>query len=165
MTPKAGHPVSRGLSKPFRAYDEFYYNLNFDKSCNHCYPLTTAIPTKQNMIRYGSSKFWNRQAEEKLGTPQALIWCKDPPEGARGLDLWAGIITVTGQSTITGPSFSIPSHGYRELRSLKVASLPYRLPWKNLTKILNRIWITLKSWSYQQDLLQTRTCILAFAWA
>ena len=38
MTPKAGHPVSRGLSNPVRAYDEFYYNLSFDKSCNHCYP-------------------------------------------------------------------------------------------------------------------------------
>ena len=41
MTPKAGHPVSRGLSKPIRAYDEFYYNLRFDQSCNHCYPLAT----------------------------------------------------------------------------------------------------------------------------
>ncbi|MBT3540245.1 MAG: SGNH/GDSL hydrolase family protein [Opitutae bacterium] len=90
MTPKAGHPVSRGLSKPIRAYDEFYYNLNLDKSCNHCYPLATAIPTKQNVIRYGSSKFWNRQAEELLGTPQALLWCKDPKEGARGAGFVGG---------------------------------------------------------------------------
>jgi hypothetical protein len=90
MTPKAGHPVSRGLSKPIRAYDEFYYNLSFDKSCNHCYPLATAIPTKKNVIRYGSSKFWNRQAEEQLGTAQALLWCKDPKQGARGAGFVGG---------------------------------------------------------------------------
>ena len=90
MTPKAGHPVSRGLSKPIRAYDEFYYNLNLDKSCNHCYPLATATPTKQNVIRYGSSKFWNRQAEELLGTPQALLWCRDPQTGARGAGFVGG---------------------------------------------------------------------------
>jgi hypothetical protein len=90
MTPKAGHPVSRGLSKPIRAYDEFYYNLNFDKSCNHCYPLATATPTEKNVIRYGSSKFWNRQAEEQLGTAQALLWCKDPKQGARGAGFVGG---------------------------------------------------------------------------
>ena len=90
MTPKAGHPVSRGLSKPVRAYDEFYYNLSFDQSCNHCYPLATAIPTHKNVIRYGSSKFWNRQAEELLGTPQALLWCRDPKTGARGAGFVGG---------------------------------------------------------------------------
>jgi hypothetical protein len=90
MTPKAGHPVSRGLSKPIRAYDEFYYNLSFDKSCNHCYALATAVPTRKNVIRYGSSKFWNRQAEEQLGTAQALLWCKDPKDGARGAGFVGG---------------------------------------------------------------------------
>ena len=42
------------------------------------------------MIRYGSSKFWNRQAEEQLGTAQALLWCKDPKKGARGAGFVGG---------------------------------------------------------------------------
>jgi hypothetical protein len=91
ITPKANHPVSRGIDS-LTAYDEFYWNLNFPKSadCKHCYPLATAIPTQKNMIRYGSSKFWNKQAEEKLGTPQALLWCSDPEKGARGAGFVGG---------------------------------------------------------------------------
>ena len=36
------------------------------------------------------SKFWNRQAEEQLGTAQALLWCKDPKQGARGAGFVGG---------------------------------------------------------------------------
>ena len=86
---RKGHPVGRGV-KVLTAFDEFYWNLNFPKNCNHCYPLATATPTEQNMIRYGSSKFWNKNAEEKLGTPQALLWCSDPEKGARGAGFVGG---------------------------------------------------------------------------
>jgi len=86
---KEGHPVSRGV-KELTAYDEFYWNLNFPTNCQHCYPLATATPTEKNMIRYGSSKFWNKLAEEKLGTPQALLWCSDPEKGARGAGFVGG---------------------------------------------------------------------------
>ncbi len=86
---RKGHPVGRGV-KELTAFDEFYWNLNFPKNCNHCYPLATATPTEQNMIRYGSSKFWNKNAEEKLGTPQALLWCSDPEKGARGAGFVGG---------------------------------------------------------------------------
>lgn len=88
---KEGHPVSRGV-KELTAYDEFYWNLNFPdpEKCKQCYPLATAVPTEKNMIRYGSSKFWNKQAEEKLGTPQTLLWCSDPEKGARGAGFVGG---------------------------------------------------------------------------
>jgi hypothetical protein len=86
---KEGHPVSRGV-KELTAYDEFYWNLNFPTNCQHCYPLATATPTEKNMIRYGSSKFWNKLAEEKLDTPQALLWCSDPEKGARGAGFVGG---------------------------------------------------------------------------
>ena len=91
IKPRKNHPVGRGVGS-LTAYDEFYWNLNFPsgKKCNHCYPLATAIPTEKNMIRYGSSKFWNKQAEEKLGTPQALLWCSDPNQGARGAGFVGG---------------------------------------------------------------------------
>ncbi len=39
------------------------------------------MPTAKNMVRYGSSKFWNRLAADKLGTAQELIWCRDPADG------------------------------------------------------------------------------------
>ena len=90
MVPKKGHPVARGLSGSVKAFDEFYWNLNFDGQCQHCYPLATAIPTKKNMVTYGSSKFWNKQAADKLGTKQALLWCRDPEEGARGAGFVGG---------------------------------------------------------------------------
>ena len=91
ITPKKNHPVGRGVNS-LTAYDEFYWNLNFPdpENCKHCYPLATAIPTEKNMIRYGSSKFWNKKAEDKLGTPQALLWCSDPAKGSRGAGFVGG---------------------------------------------------------------------------
>jgi hypothetical protein len=42
------------------------------------------------MVRYGSSKFWNRLAANKLGTKQELLWCRDPKSGARGAGFVGG---------------------------------------------------------------------------
>jgi hypothetical protein len=91
IQPRDNHPVGRGVGK-LTAYDEFYWNLNFPdiEECKHCYPLATATPTEQNMIRYGSSKFWNKKAADKLGTPQALLWCSDPEKGSRGAGFVGG---------------------------------------------------------------------------
>jgi len=89
ITPRKNHPVGHGV-KELTAYDEFYWNLNFPENCTHCYPLATAIPTEKNMIRYGSSKFWNKQAADQLGTPQALLWCSDPAKRARGAGFVGG---------------------------------------------------------------------------
>lgn len=88
IAPKEGHPVGSGLSKPVTAYDEFYWNLDFPKDCEDCYPLGLATPTEKNMVRYGSSKFWNKEAADKLNTPQALLWCRDP----KGLPRGAGFV-------------------------------------------------------------------------
>lgn len=90
MVPKDGHPVARGLSGSIKAFDEFYWNLSFDKSCKDCYPLVTATPTPENMVTYGSSKFWNKDAADKLGTAQSLIWCRDPENAPRGAGFVGG---------------------------------------------------------------------------
>ena len=90
MVPKDGHPVARGLSGSIKAFDEFYWNLSFDKSCKDCYPLVTATPTPENMVTYGSSKFWNKDAADKLGTAQSLIWCRDPADAPRGAGFVGG---------------------------------------------------------------------------
>ena len=90
MVPKDGHPVARGLSGSIKAFDEFYWNLSFDKSCTECYPLATGTPTPENMVTYGSSKFWNKDAADKLGTPQSLLWCRDPADAPRGAGFVGG---------------------------------------------------------------------------
>jgi len=90
MQIKDGHQVARGLSGSVKAFDEFYWNLNFDKDCPHCHPLATAAPTAKNMVRYGSSKFWNKDAADKLGTEQSLLWCRDSKNGARGAGFVGG---------------------------------------------------------------------------
>ena len=90
MVPKDGHPVARGLSGSIKAFDEFYWNLSFDKSCTDCYPLATGTPTPENMVTYGSSKFWNKDAADKLGTPQSLLWCRDPADAPRGAGFVGG---------------------------------------------------------------------------
>jgi putative heme-binding domain-containing protein len=90
MVPKDGHPVARGLSGSIKAFDEFYWNLSFDKSCKDCYPLATGTPTPENMVTYGSSKFWNKDAADKLGTAQSLIWCRDPADAPRGAGFVGG---------------------------------------------------------------------------
>ena len=90
MVPKDGHPVARGLSGSIKAFDEFYWNLSFDKSCKDCYPLATGTPTPENMVTYGSSKFWNKDAADKLGTAQSLIWCRDPENAPRGAGFVGG---------------------------------------------------------------------------
>ena len=90
MVPKDGHPVARGLSGSIKAFDEFYWNLNFAKDCKDCYPLATGIPTPENMVTYGSSKFWNKDAADKLGTPQSLLWCRDPADAPRGAGFVGG---------------------------------------------------------------------------
>ncbi|MCM8537538.1 MAG: c-type cytochrome [Lentisphaeraceae bacterium] len=90
ITAKSGHPVGRGIHKPVKVYDELYWNLHFDKDCNDCYQLASATPTRENMIRYGSRKFWNKSAAEKLGQKQALIWCHDSKNGIRGAGFVGG---------------------------------------------------------------------------
>ena len=90
MVPEDGHPVARGLSGSIKAFDEFYWNLSFDKSCKDCYPLVTGTPTPENMVTYGSSKFWNKDAADKLGTAQSLIWCRDPADAPRGAGFVGG---------------------------------------------------------------------------
>jgi len=90
LVPKRDHSVARGLQSTLKVYDELYWNLNLDTENSQVYALATAIPTRQNMVRYGSSKFWNRLAADKLGTKQELLWCHDPETGARGAGFVGG---------------------------------------------------------------------------
>ena len=90
ITPKKGHAVARGVELPLKVYDELYFNMNMKENCADCYPLATAIPTAENMIRYGSNKFWSQSAADQLGKEQALIWCHDAKNAGRGAGFVGG---------------------------------------------------------------------------
>jgi len=88
----ATEEVARGLDKPFTAYDEFYFNMEFPtkKECDCCRPLAVATPTPDKIVRY--INMWNKYGEDCLGKEQALMWCRDPKvdEGGRGVGFVGG---------------------------------------------------------------------------
>ena len=88
MEGKKDHPVSRGLDGPLKAYDEIYYNMRFPTDCEHCYPLVTAVPEPERMVRY--INLWNEHGDACFGKPQALMWCSDPKTGGRGIGFTGG---------------------------------------------------------------------------
>lgn len=78
------------------------------------------------MVRYGSSKFWNHLAAKKLGTEQALLWCRDPEVGARGAGFVGGhyhsnwaiddyrkmiLNTIAWVARVDVPAEGVPSKG------------------------------------------------------
>ena len=88
LAPKAGHPVGNGIDKPVKAYDEFYFNMRFPTDCDECYPLVTASPQPDRMVRY--INLWNEHGDAAFGKPQALMWCRDPKSGGRGIGFTGG---------------------------------------------------------------------------
>lgn len=81
------HPVSHGVS-PFRAEDEFYFNIEMDSSCKHCLNLVKATPTEKRITNYNN--LWSDKGKAQLGKSQALMWARDSKDGAgRGLG-WVG---------------------------------------------------------------------------
>ena len=87
ITALKNHPVSQGVS-PFKAHDEFYFNIQKDSECNHCLELASATPTAESITNHNN--LWSDQGEAALGTSQSLMWARDPQDGAgRGLG-WVG---------------------------------------------------------------------------
>lgn len=87
LLPNADHPISAGIKDPVKALDELYWNLNFSP---HHLALAQATPTPQNIAQYGGLKFWNRDAANKLGTPQTVLFGYEAPHGARGVGFTGG---------------------------------------------------------------------------
>ena len=46
------HPISNGITDLVRAYDEFYYNMRFQKDRDRVLDLVTAVPTENRLKRY-----------------------------------------------------------------------------------------------------------------
>lgn len=90
ITPKRGHPVGRGVKPGFRSFDEYYWNMRFPtgQECGCCYPLATSVPSPEKIVRY--INLWNAHGERTMGTEQALMWCRDPKAGGRGVGFVGG---------------------------------------------------------------------------
>lgn len=90
MTPKAGHPVGNGIQDKITAYDEFYWNMRFPtkQECDCCHALATATPAPEKIVRY--INLWNEHGVATMNKPQALMWCRDPETGARGVGFVGG---------------------------------------------------------------------------
>ena len=87
ITALKNHPVSNGVA-PFRAEDEFYFNMQKDNECEHCLALASATPQAEDITNHNN--LWNDQGKAALGTSQALMWARDPQDGAgRGIG-WVG---------------------------------------------------------------------------
>jgi putative membrane-bound dehydrogenase-like protein len=82
------HPVSNGVTDLVRAYDEFYYNMRFQKDRDKVYDLVTAAPTKDRLKRV--INLWNQNGVDGIGKPQTLMWGIDRPDGGRGVGFTGG---------------------------------------------------------------------------
>ncbi|MEN8695476.1 MAG: ThuA domain-containing protein [Akkermansiaceae bacterium] len=84
LTAAPGHPVSRGVEKPIKVLDEFYYNMRFaDKAI----PLATAIPDEKKLKPIN---LWNKNGPAGFGKPQTLLWGFEKPDGTRGAGYTGG---------------------------------------------------------------------------
>ncbi|SHI69088.1 Trehalose utilization protein [Rubritalea squalenifaciens DSM 18772] len=92
MTAKQDHPVGNGLPNKITAYDEFYYNmrkLHPKGDCDCCMYLAVATPTPEKIVRY--INLWNEHGDACFGTPQGLMWAREPGDGqGRGVGFVGG---------------------------------------------------------------------------
>lgn len=92
ITMKKDHPVSRGVEEPFKVRDEFYFNmrkLHPKGDCDCCADLAVSTPTAEKFTQFHN--LWTKDGEAAVGTPQALMWARDPGNGSgRGLGFVGG---------------------------------------------------------------------------
>lgn len=82
------HPVARGILKPVRAYDEFYYNIRFRAERKGVLDLATATPTMDNMVMVNN--LWTKEGYNGLNQKQTLLWGTEREDGGRGAGFTGG---------------------------------------------------------------------------
>ena len=84
------HPIARGV-KPFRARDEWYFNMRFRPELAGVTPILTATPTdavRNGPYVYPKGPYPHIQAAK--GRPEHLMWCVERPDGGRGVGFTGG---------------------------------------------------------------------------
>lgn len=82
------HPISSGVTDLVRAYDEFYYNMRFQKERGQVLDLVTAVPTPDRLKRV--INLWNQHGVDGIGKPQTLCWGVERKDGGRGVGFTGG---------------------------------------------------------------------------
>lgn len=82
------HPISSGVADLVRAYDEFYYNMRFQKKRGQVIDLVTAVPTPDRLKRV--INLWNQHGVDGLGKTQTLMWGIERKDGGRGVGFTGG---------------------------------------------------------------------------
>ena len=82
------HPISSGVADLVRAYDEFYYNMRFQKERGQVIDLVTAVPTPDRLKRV--INLWNQHGVDGLGKTQTLMWGIERKDGGRGVGFTGG---------------------------------------------------------------------------
>lgn len=82
------HPISSGVTDLVRAYDEFYYNMRFQKDRGQVLDLVTAVPTPDRLKRV--INLWNQNGVDGIGKRQTLMWGIERKDGGRGVGFTGG---------------------------------------------------------------------------
>ena len=84
------HAISNGVPDTVEAYDEFYYNMRFQKDRGKVLDLITALPTKQRIKRI--INLWNDHGYNAVENEQvqSLMWGIEREDGGRGVGFVGG---------------------------------------------------------------------------
>jgi len=138
------HEISRGVPETVTCLDEFYYNMRFREDRESVIDLITAVPTRENVVRY--INLWNQHGVDGLGKEQTLMWGYERPNGGRGVGFtgghyhhsWAldGFRTVVLNAIVWSAGMEVPEGGVKS-DPLTEEELNANLdPYKNGTKRL-----------------------------
>jgi hypothetical protein len=83
------HPIANGV-RPFKARDEWYYNMRFVEGMKGITPILTAIPGPDTLTRPDGPHSGNPDVRAKAGQPHAVMWAYERPGGGRGVGFTGG---------------------------------------------------------------------------
>ncbi len=80
------HAITRGV-KPFKAHDEWYYNMRFAEGVT---PILTAVPPDSTREGKDSAHGGNEFVRKNKGRAEHLAWAFERPDGGRGFGFTGG---------------------------------------------------------------------------
>lgn len=83
------HPIANGV-KPFKARDEWYYNMRFVEGMKGITPILTAVPGPDTLTRPDGPHSGNPDVRAKAGQPHVVMWAYERPTGGRGVGFTGG---------------------------------------------------------------------------
>jgi Trehalose utilisation len=86
-----GHAVARGV-KPFKANDEWYYNMRFRENMEGVTPILSAVPPDETRKRGAGPHSGNPEVSKGVGKNQKehVLWVSENANGTRGFGCTGG---------------------------------------------------------------------------